>query len=135
MIYLVTKKDFVSYWQQNIKYMTRKPNTLYLAKNKPPLPVEYTQKELSNILEIFVTTLEDILKEGEGISFSGFGSFKPSLRKEFIAHNPQTGERTYHPPTMTVRFHMSNLFRKRISDVLTCYLRTEDEDETDEEDE
>lgn len=122
---MVTKKDFVAYWQQNIKYITRKNNTLNLATQKTPLPVDYTQKELANLFEIFVNTLEDILKEGENISFSGFGTFRTVLRKEFISRNPATGEKMYNPPKMVVKFHMSNKFKNKISDELTYYLNSE----------
>lgn len=57
----------------------------------------YTQKEVTEILDTAKEVLVNALVKGEKVSFVGFGSFEAKERSEREARNPQTGE------TMTVK--------------------------------
>ncbi|MCI0561975.1 MAG: integration host factor subunit beta, partial [Nitrososphaera sp.] len=48
--------------------------------------------ETEAVVDGFLTTVIDALKEGNNIEIRGFGSFKVKKRKGRVARNPRTGE-------------------------------------------
>jgi DNA-binding protein HU-beta len=51
-----------------------------------------TKAEASKVLETFTSTVTDVLKSGEKIEITGFGTFDTTNRSSRIGRNPQTGE-------------------------------------------
>jgi DNA-binding protein HU-beta len=51
-----------------------------------------TRLETEAVVDGFIQTVIDALKEGKNIEIRGFGSFKTKKRKGRIARNPRTGE-------------------------------------------
>lgn len=43
-----------------------------------------------NVLNAITETIQEVLKRGERVRISGFGSFEPRIRNERIGINPQT---------------------------------------------
>lgn len=50
-----------------------------------------TQKNISKVLEAFITTVTETLKKGDDVILIGFGTFKVSERKARTGRNPKTG--------------------------------------------
>lgn len=51
-----------------------------------------TKVETEAVVDGFIQTVIEALKEGKNIEIRGFGSFKTKKRKGRIARNPRTGE-------------------------------------------
>jgi DNA-binding protein HU-beta len=51
-----------------------------------------TQTAAGRVLEAFLTTVTQALKDGDEVVLPGFGSFKTRLRSAYSGRNPQTGE-------------------------------------------
>ncbi len=54
-----------------------------------------TQKQASKIVDAFVETVLDALKDEGRVCIMGFGSFRRRDRKPRIARNPKTGEKIH----------------------------------------
>lgn len=61
-------------------------------------------KETEELLEAFVSTVEDALAEGSKVAITGFGTFGVSTRKERKGRNPRTGEEITIPASKSPRF-------------------------------
>ena len=51
-----------------------------------------TKVETEAVVDGFISTVINAMKEGKNIEIRGFGSFKVKKRKGRIARNPRTGE-------------------------------------------
>ncbi len=51
-----------------------------------------TKVETEAVVDGFILTVIDAMKEGKNIEIRGFGSFKVKKRKGRVARNPRTGE-------------------------------------------
>ena len=51
-----------------------------------------TKVETEAVVDGFIQTIIEALKEGKNIEIRGFGSFKTKKRKGRMARNPRTGE-------------------------------------------
>jgi len=51
-----------------------------------------TKVETEAVVDGFISTVINALKEGRNIEIRGFGSFKVKKRKGRVARNPRTGE-------------------------------------------
>jgi integration host factor subunit alpha len=54
--------------------------------------VGLTKKEATDVVELVFDSLKDVLKSGEKIKISGFGSFLVRQKKARVGRNPKTGE-------------------------------------------
>lgn len=52
-----------------------------------------SKKEAGDAVEAFLETIQDALKRGSEVSFSGFGKFSVSKRGAREGRNPSTGEK------------------------------------------
>ena len=51
-----------------------------------------SKKDAADAVDAFLDTVEDALKRGSDVSFSGFGKFSVSQRSAREGRNPATGE-------------------------------------------
>jgi DNA-binding protein HU-beta len=51
-----------------------------------------SKKDAADAVDAFLETVEDALKRGSDVSFSGFGKFSVSERSAREGRNPSTGE-------------------------------------------
>lgn len=56
-----------------------------------------TKVETEAVVNGFILTIRDALKEGKGIEIRGFGTFKVREKRPRIARNPRTGEKVNIP--------------------------------------
>jgi DNA-binding protein HU-beta len=51
-----------------------------------------TKAEASKVIDVFMMTVTDVLKNGDQLVLPGFGSFSTALRSARSGRNPQTGQ-------------------------------------------
>ncbi len=73
-----------------------------------------SKKQATDVMQTFMSTVTDRLKNGEKVSFSGFGSFSVSKRKARIGRNPQTGAKIDIPATQVPVFKAGKHFKEAI---------------------
>jgi DNA-binding protein HU-beta len=72
-----------------------------------------TKVETEVVVDGFITSVIDAMKEGKNIEIRGFGSFKVKKRKGRMARNPRTGEQVmvseHFVPTFKVSKEMKQI--------------------------
>ncbi|MGH2887073.1 MAG: HU family DNA-binding protein [Solirubrobacteraceae bacterium] len=63
-----------------------------------------SKKDAAEAVDAFLDTVEDALKRGSDVSFSGFGKFSVSQRSAREGRNPATGERIQIAASRVPRF-------------------------------
>ena len=63
-----------------------------------------SKKDAAGAVDAFLDTVEDALKRGSEVSFSGFGKFSVSARSAREGRNPATGERIQIAASRVPRF-------------------------------
>ena len=63
-----------------------------------------SKKDAAEAVDAFLVTVEDALKRGSDVSFSGFGKFSVSQRSAREGRNPATGERIQIAASRVPRF-------------------------------
>lgn len=71
-----------------------------------------TKLETEAIIEGFITTVIEALKEGRGIEIRGFGSYKVKKKNARQARNPKTGEQVFVPAHFVPTFKFSKDFKE-----------------------
>jgi DNA-binding protein HU-beta len=71
-----------------------------------------TKLETEAIIEGFITTVIEALKEGKGIEIRGFGSYKVKRKNARQARNPKTGEQVFVPAHFVPTFKFSKDFKE-----------------------
>ncbi|MCJ7553902.1 MAG: integration host factor subunit beta [Ignavibacteriaceae bacterium] len=70
-----------------------------------------TKLETEAIIEGFITTVIEALKDGKGIEIRGFGSYKVKQKNARQARNPKTGEQVFVPAHFVPTFKFSKDFK------------------------
>lgn len=73
-----------------------------------------TKIETEAVVNGFIATIIDALKEGEGIELRGLGSFRVQHRKARKARNPQTNEEVRIGPRYVPLFRPSKELRRMV---------------------
>jgi DNA-binding protein HU-beta len=63
-----------------------------------------SKKDAADAVDAFLDTVEDALKRGSDVSFSGFGKFSVSQRSAREGRNPATGEKIQIAASRVPRF-------------------------------
>lgn len=74
-----------------------------------------TKLETEAIIEGFITTVIEALKEGRGIEIRGFGSYKVKKKNARQARNPKTGEQVFVPAHFVPTFKFSKDFKEIVN--------------------
>ncbi|MBU0987482.1 MAG: HU family DNA-binding protein [Proteobacteria bacterium] len=61
-------------------------------------------KEAQAALESLLSTITNVLKNGDTVTLTGFGTFKVSERKARVGRNPQTGKEIIIKPKNVAKF-------------------------------
>ncbi len=75
-----------------------------------------TQSDTKVVVEEFLETIAEYLKEFKTIEVRGFGTFHTKIRKPRPARNPKTGEEVPLPRRVVPLFKYSSELKKKISD-------------------
>jgi DNA-binding protein HU-beta len=81
---------------------------------KVALGTGLTKLETEAIIEGFLTTVIQALREGKGIEIRGFGSYKVKKKKARYARNPRTGEKVYVGDHFVPVFKFSKDFKSAV---------------------
>ncbi len=73
-----------------------------------------TKLETEAIVEGFLNTVIQSLREGKGIEIRGFGSYKVKKKKARYARNPRTGEKVYVEEQFVPVFKFSKDFKASV---------------------
>lgn len=73
-----------------------------------------TKLETEAIIEGFLNTVIQFLKEGKGIEIRGFGSYKVKKKAARYARNPKTGEKVFVEEHFVPVFKFSKDFKKAV---------------------
>ena len=65
---------------------------------------QLSKKDAAEAVDAFLDTVEEALKRGSEVSFSGFGKFSVSQRSAREGRNPATGERIHIAASRVPRF-------------------------------
>jgi DNA-binding protein HU-beta len=74
-----------------------------------------SKKEAAGAVDAFLDTVEDALKRGSDISFSGFGKFSVSDRGAREGRNPATGEKIQIAASRVPRFTAGAGLKKAVN--------------------
>ncbi|MCZ7555807.1 MAG: integration host factor subunit beta [Bacteroidia bacterium] len=77
-----------------------------------------TKVETEAVVDGFLATVSQALKEGHSIEIRGFGSFKVKKRKARMARNPRTGEDVYVDEHFVPVFKVSKEMRHGVDQAL-----------------
>ena len=72
------------------------------------------KKDAAGAVDAFLDTVEDALKRGSEVSFSGFGKFSVSQRSAREGRNPATGETIQIAATKVPRFSPGAALKKAV---------------------
>ena len=77
-----------------------------------------TKVETEVVVDGFITSVIDAMKEGKNIEIRGFGSFKVKKRKGRVARNPRTGDQVmvdeHFVPTFKVSKEMKQVVNENL---------------------
>jgi len=74
-----------------------------------------SKKDAAGAVDAFLDTVEDALKRGSEVSFSGFGKFSVSDRAAREGRNPATGERIQIAASRVPRFTAGAGLKKSVN--------------------
>lgn len=74
-----------------------------------------TQKEASEILSIFIDTVEKSVAKGKKVTLVGFGTFEARKRAARTGRNPQTGSEIKIPAKTVPAFTAGKKFRELVN--------------------
>jgi DNA-binding protein HU-beta len=74
-----------------------------------------TKKDAGDAVEAFLETIEDALKRGSDVSFSGFGKFTVSQRGAREGRNPATGEKIRISASRVPKFTAGAALKKAVN--------------------
>ena len=73
-----------------------------------------SKKDAAEAVDAFLETIEDALKRGSDVSFSGFGKFSVSERGAREGRNPATGDKIQIPASRVPKFTAGAGLKKAI---------------------
>jgi DNA-binding protein HU-beta len=74
-----------------------------------------TQKEVSEILSIFVDVVEKTVAKGKKVTLVGFGTFEARKRAARTGRNPQTGKEIKIPAKTVPAFTAGKKFKELVN--------------------
>ena len=74
----------------------------------------YTLKDCGQVIDDIFDTIREIMIEGDGVKFRGFGAFEVRERKARTSISPTTKEKVEIPAGKGVHFTVSSLLRREV---------------------
>ena len=75
-----------------------------------------SQRDASKAVDAFLDAIQDALKSGESICFTGFGQFGTSDRKARTGVNPRTGEKVNIAASRVPKFSAGSALKNAIKE-------------------
>jgi DNA-binding protein HU-beta len=77
---------------------------------------DLSKKEAGDAVDAVLDTIEDALKRGSDVTFSGFGKFHVAERGAREGRNPSTGEKIQIAASRVPRFTAGSALKKSLKD-------------------
>lgn len=74
-----------------------------------------TQKEVADILSVFIEVVEKTVSKGKKVTLVGFGTFESRKRAERTGRNPQTGTEIKIPAKTVPTFTAGKKFKEMVN--------------------
>ena len=74
-----------------------------------------SKKDVSEVINTAIETIEEALKSGEKVSFIGFGTFEVVTRAPRVARVPGTNKEVKIPETKSVRFKVGKKLKETLN--------------------
>ncbi|KTD61497.1 HU family DNA-binding protein [Legionella spiritensis] len=75
-----------------------------------------TKADANRVLDTFMKTITQALKEGETVVLPGFGSFSVGNRAERDGRNPQTGKTIRIPASRVAKFKVGKSLKEAVQE-------------------
>ncbi len=76
----------------------------------------FSRAESAELVEVFFTSIKEVLASGESLKISGFGSFNLHDKTPRIGRNPQTGEELEISSRRVLTFKPSQVLREALNE-------------------
>jgi DNA-binding protein HU-beta len=73
-----------------------------------------SKRDASTAVDAVLDCLTDALKQGDSVTFTGFGKFSTSARAERMGVNPRTGERVQIAATTVPKFTAGSALKSAV---------------------
>ncbi len=73
-----------------------------------------SQREAAKAVDAFLESLQDAMRSGDAVSFTGFGKFSTSERKARTGVNPRTGEKVNIAAARVPKFSAGSALKQAI---------------------
>ena len=73
-----------------------------------------SKRDASKAVDAFLDSITDALKQGDAVSFTGFGKFSPQQRAARQGVNPRTGERVQIPAATVPKFSAGSQLKQAL---------------------
>lgn len=73
-----------------------------------------SKRDSTRAVDAFLDSITDALRQGESVSFTGFGKFSPQQRKERQGVNPRTGEKVTIPAARVPKFSAGSSLKQAL---------------------
>ncbi len=80
--------------------------------------VQLPKKQTEALLNLFLASIIEALRRGEGVEIRGFGSFRFRDRLPRVGRNPRTGESVSIPARRVPLFKAGKALRERVASAL-----------------
>ena len=74
-----------------------------------------SKKDVNAVIDATIKTIEEALKNGDKVSFIGFGSFEVVTRAPRVARVPGTGKEIKIPETKAVKFKVGKKLKELVN--------------------
>ncbi|HEY7003835.1 MAG TPA: HU family DNA-binding protein [Gaiellaceae bacterium] len=73
-----------------------------------------SKRDATKAVDAFLDSITECLRNGEQVSFTGFGKFSPQHRKERQGVNPRTGEKVTIPAARVPKFSAGSQLKQAL---------------------
>jgi integration host factor subunit beta len=78
--------------------------------------LEFSKKDADLLVNAFLDSVVEALREGDGVELRGFGSFRLRDRRARQGRNPRSGQAIQVPPKRVVYFKLGKELRSKLID-------------------
>ena len=78
------------------------------------LKTNYTQKDITTVVNAIVETIEDTVANGDEVNIQGFGKFNRVVRQPKNVRNPKTGEKMVTRQMLAPVFKFGSDFKRKV---------------------
>jgi len=75
---------------------------------------DYHKYEYTDMLECFMESIEELIKQGHEVNLERFGTFKPKVTKPIETMNVRTKEREMHTGSTGIKFTPAVTLQQRV---------------------